>query len=122
MQSPPIPQTEIDRRIAPHLDELLKLWWAEQGAEKVRDLALIAAALPFPTTAPLRVLDLCSGPGDVGRAVRARFPQAQIDCVDRDPFLTAICRAVNLREGVPGRTIVHDLEDQDWQREFPAGY
>ena len=32
MQSPPISQAEIDARISPHIDELLALWWAEQGA------------------------------------------------------------------------------------------
>jgi len=31
MQSPPISQSEIDARIHDHVDELLALWWAEQG-------------------------------------------------------------------------------------------
>jgi hypothetical protein len=34
MQPPPISQAEIDARIANHIDELLALWWAEQGASK----------------------------------------------------------------------------------------
>jgi len=122
MQSPPISQAEIESRIRPHLDELLKLWWAGQGTEKIRDLAVIAASLPFPTDESLRVLDLCSGPGDVGRAVRSRFPGAQIDFVDRDPFLCAICTGVNLREGIGAKTIVRDLQSSDWHDGLSQGF
>ncbi len=102
MQSPPISQAEIDARIHPHIDELLALWWAEQGASKPNDLALIASVIPFPRDQPIRVLDLCCGPGDVGRAIRKVYPNAQIDGIDRDPFFMAICRAVNQREHIPG--------------------
>src|SRR5690349_21318005 len=99
MQSPPINQAGIDKRIAGHIDELLRLWWDEQGgAQKTRDLELIASALPFPRSQAIRVLDLCCGPGDVGRTIRKLYPQAHVDCIDRDPFLTSICRAVNQRE------------------------
>jgi SAM-dependent methyltransferase len=122
VQSPPIDQAEIESRIAPHLDELLKLWWAEQGVEKVRDLDLIASAIPFPRPDRLRVLDLCCGPGDAGRAIHRACPKAEVDCVDRDPFLTAICRGVNRRDGVPGRVIVADLEDPRWTSSVAPGY
>ena len=104
MQPPPISQDEIDARIAGHLDELLALWNAEQGEAKTRDLELIAAVLPLAGDQPLRVLDLCCGPGDVGRAVQRRFPNAHVDGVDRDPFLTSICRGVNGRSGAKGET------------------
>lgn len=114
MQSPPIDQAEIDARIGPHIDELLALWWTEQGASKPNDLALIASAIPFPPAQPIRVLDLCCGPGDVGRAIRARYANATIDGIDRDPFLTAICRAANRRERIPGTIVVRDLLDDDW--------
>ncbi|MBL6936472.1 MAG: class I SAM-dependent methyltransferase [Alphaproteobacteria bacterium] len=114
MRSPPINQDEIDARIAGHLDELLALWWAEQGASKPKDLELIASAIPFARDEAVRVLDLCCGPGDVGRAIRTAFPKADIDGIDRDPFLTAICRAANRRERVPGMTIVRDLQDDGW--------
>lgn len=114
MQPPPIGQAEIEQRIGPHLDELLTLWWAEQGAAKVRDLELMAKVLPFPRDEALRVLDLCSGPGDVGRAVRRKYPNAEIDCVDRDPFLTAICAGVNRRDDIPGKVLIRDLEAKDW--------
>lgn len=80
-------QSQIENKLTNEdLDELLHLWWTEQGAEKRRDLDLMATVMPFPQDATLRVLDLCSGPGDVGRAIRARYPNSQIDCVDRDVF------------------------------------
>lgn len=123
MQSPPISQAEIDQRIAGHLDELLQLWWVEQGgAEKTRDLELIASSLPFPRSQAIRVLDLCCGPGDVGRTIRKVYPQAHVDCIDRDPFLTSICRAVNQRERIPGKIVVRDLKDKGWRDELPGEY
>jgi hypothetical protein len=63
-------QSEIEKKLSnEHLDELLELWQTEQGAAKRRDLELMAAALPFLVDARLRVLDLCCGPGDVGRFI-----------------------------------------------------
>jgi len=122
MQAPPISQAEIDARIDGHIDELLALWWAEQGASKANDLALIAHAIPFPRERAIRVLDLCCGPGDAGRAVRQIFPHAQIDGIDRDPFLTAICRAVNRRERIPGALVVRDLQQDGWRDALPSRY
>ena len=122
MQSPPISQTEIDARIHSHVDELLELWWAEQGASKTKDLQLIASAIPFPRNQAIRALDLCCGPGDVGRAIRQVYPKAQIDCIDRDPFLASICRAVNQRARIPGTLVVRDLNDDEWLDEPPGSY
>ncbi len=122
MRSPPISLAEIDARIHPHIDELLALWWAEQGASKPNDLALIASAIPFPRGQAIRVLDLCCGPGDVGRAIRKVYPNAQIDGIDRDPFFVAICRAVNQRGGIPGKLAVKDLEDDGWLEELVGDY
>jgi len=76
MQSPPIATAEINKRVAGHIDELLKLWWAEQGPGKPNDLELIARAIPFPRDSAIRVLDLCCGPGDVGRAIHRIYPKA----------------------------------------------
>ena len=120
MQSPPITQTEIGARIKDHIDELLALWWVEQGTSKPNDLDLIATAIPFPREQAIRVMDLCCGPGDVGRAIRKIYPKAEIDCIDRDPFLTSICKAVNQRDGIPGKLVVKDLKDDGWLDE-PAG-
>src|SRR5499427_5159074 len=49
MQQPPIDQSEIDARIKDHVEELLHLWWAEQGgATKDRDLQIVSSSIPFP--------------------------------------------------------------------------
>ena len=122
MQSPPISQAEIDARIGSHIDELLELWWAEQGASKPKDLDLIASAIPLPRNQRIRALDLCCGPGDMGRAIRQVYAKAQIDCIDRDPFLTSICRAVNQRDRIPGTLVVRDLNDDGWLDELPGDY
>jgi len=122
MQRPPISQVEIDARIQDHIDELLKLWWAEQGASKPKDLELIASAIPFPPGQAVRALDLCCGPGDAGRAIRHEYPKAEIDCIDRDPFLTSICRAVNQRNRIPGTLVVADLNHAGWLDELPGDY
>src|SRR5262249_35937215 len=122
MQSPPISQAEISARIDGHVDELLELWWAEQGASKTKDLQMIASAIPFPREQAIRALDLCCGPGDVGRAIRRVYPKAQIDCIDRDPFLTSICRAVNQRDRIPGTLVVRDLNDDGWLDQLPGNY
>jgi SAM-dependent methyltransferase len=122
MQPPPIGQAEIDARIHSHIDQLLELWWAEQGASKPRDLELIASAIPFPRGQAIRVLDLCCGPGDVGRAIRRVYPNAQVDGIDRDPFLTSICRAVNERARIPGAIVVRDLTEHGWLNELRGNY
>jgi SAM-dependent methyltransferase len=122
MQTPPISQAEIDARIGGHIDELLELWWAEQGASKPKDLELIALAIPFPRDQAIRALDLCCGPGDVGRAIHRSYQNAQIDCIDRDPFLTSICRSANQRARIPGRLVVSDLTDDRWLDELPVNY
>ncbi len=116
-------QSQIEKKLSSkHLEELLHLWQTEQGAAKRRDLELMAAALPFPADARLRVLDLCCGPGDVGRAIRIRYPHSQIVCVDRDVFLISICIGVNWREGVSAQYFVHDLSTADWRNGLGNDY
>ncbi len=123
MPTPPLNRTQISEKLrSQDLDELLQLWWAEQGAEKRRDLELMAAALPFSPDENLLALDLCCGPGDVGRAIRSRFPNSRIDCVDRDLFLLSICIGVNQRESVPGQASVRDLWNLDWRSGLSRGY
>jgi SAM-dependent methyltransferase len=58
----------------------------------------------------------------VGRAIRQIYPNAQIDCIDRDPFLTSICAAVNQRDRVPGTLVVRDLTDDGWVDKLPGDY
>lgn len=116
-------QTEIEeKRTEDVLDELLRLFWAEQGLEKRRDLGLMSAAIPFSRHTPVLVLDLCCGPGDVGRAIRARYPNSQIDCIDRDLFLISMCIAMNRRERVPGQTLVRDLWHANLHNGLEPGY
>ena len=122
MQSPPISEVEIDARIDSHIDELLELWWAEQGASKPKDLEMMALTIPFPRGQAIRALDLCCGPGDVGRAIRRIYPKAHIDGIDRDPFLTSICRVVNQRDRIPGTLVVRDLKDDGGLDELPGDY
>src|SRR5579875_2759399 len=124
MKQPPIGQPEIDARIADHLEELVSLWRIEQGgATKDRDLQLVTSAVPFPRDRPLRILDLCCGPGDFGRVVRHAYLNADVDFVDRDPLLLSICRGYNARAGIPGSYRQLDLDDASWWRGLPAdGY
>jgi len=123
MSATPLSLDQIQRKLSnDNLDELLQLWWAEQGGAKKRDLELIATALPFSPQQRLRVLDLCCGPGDVGRALWSRFPKSRIDCVDRDVFLISICIGVNRREGISGRSFVRDLRSEVWSRGLSREY
>jgi SAM-dependent methyltransferase len=50
------------------------------------------------------------------------YPKAQIDCIDRDPFLASICRAVNQRDRIPGTLVVRDLKDVGWLDQLPGNY
>jgi SAM-dependent methyltransferase len=123
VQQPPIDQSEIDARIEDHLDDLLRLWWAEQGgATKDRDLQIVSSSIPFPRDRALRTVDLCCGPGDLGRAIRQSYPNAQIDFLDRDPLLLSICRGINSRAGVPGTYRQRDLDDESWCRGLRPGH
>jgi SAM-dependent methyltransferase len=115
MRQPPIEQSEIDARIRDHVAELLRLWQVEQGgAAKDRDLRIVSSAIPFPRDRALRVVDLCCGPGDLGRAIRQTYPNAHVDFVDRDPLLLSICRGFNDQVGMPGTYRRLDLNDQSW--------
>jgi SAM-dependent methyltransferase len=123
MQQPPVDQSEIDARIKDHVEELLRLWWAEQGgAAKGRDLQIVSSSIPFPRDRALRAVDLCCGPGDLGRAIRQNYPNAQIDFVDRDPLLLSICRGFNGQAGMPGTYRQLDLNDESWSQDLRAGH
>ncbi len=47
----------------------------------------LADNIPFDSMADIRVLDLGSGTGNVSLAVRARFPNARITCLDFAPHM-----------------------------------
>jgi SAM-dependent methyltransferase len=123
MQQPSIDQSELDARIKDHVEELLHLWRAEQGgAAKDRDLQIVSSSIPFPRDRALRAVDLCCGPGDLGRAIRQNYPNAQIDFVDRDPLLLSICRGFNGRAGMPGTYRQLDLNDGSWCQDLRPGH
>jgi trans-aconitate methyltransferase len=116
-------QAEIAEKLrGEDLDKWLELWRTEQGPAKRSSLELIAAAIPFPAETNLRVLDICCGPGDAGRVIFSRFPNARIDFVDCDLFFTSLCSAVNQRDRVRGRTVVRDLSEPDWYRDLTKNY
>jgi len=119
----PLTQIEIVEKLRDeNLDKWLELWWKEQGPAKRSSLEMMAAAIPFPADQNLRVLDVCCGPGDAGRAIFSRFPNAHIDFVDRDLFFTSLCSAVNQRDSISGETFVRDLLDPDWHRDLIHSY
>ena len=123
MQQPPIDQSAIDARIRGHEQELLLLWSAEQGGvTKDRDLQIVSSSIPFPRNRALRTIDLCCGPGDLGRAIRQIYPHAQIDFVDRDPLLLSICRGYNRHAGMPGTYRQLDLNDESWIQGLPLDH
>lgn len=123
MQQPAIDQSELDARIKDHVEELLHLWWAEQGgAAKDRDLQIVSSSIPFPRDRALRAVDLCCGPGDLGRAIRQNYPNSQIDFVDRDPLLLSICRGFNGQAGTPGIYRQLDLNDESWFQDLRPGH
>ena len=116
-------QAEVEDKLrGEDLNTWLDLWHAEQGPAKPAALKLIAAAIPFSIEQSLRVLDLGCGPGDAGRMIHSRFPNARIDFVDRNEFFVALCGAVNRRDGIGGRTWVRDLSEPDWRRGLASGY
>jgi SAM-dependent methyltransferase len=123
MQQPAIDQSKLDARIKDHVEELLHLWWAEQGgAAKDRDLQIVSSSIPFPCDRALRAVDLCCGPGDLGRAIRQNYPNSQIDFVDRDPLLLSICRGFNGQAGTPGTYRQLDLNDESWFQDLRPGH
>ena len=116
-------QAEIEDKLrGEDLNTWLDLWRAEQGPAKPGALRLITAAIPFPAGSGLRVLDVCCGTGDAGRAIHSRFQRAEVDFVDRNLFFTSLCSAVNRRDGIGGRTLVRDLSEPDWRNDLASNY
>jgi SAM-dependent methyltransferase len=116
-------QAEIEDKLrGEDLNLWLDLWRAEQGPAKPGALKLIAGAIPFPTDRSLRVLDVGCGPGDAGRVIHSRFPNAQVDFLDRDLFFISLCGAVNRRDGICGQTLVRDLAEAGWRHDCATDY
>jgi SAM-dependent methyltransferase len=64
---------------------------------------------------PLRMLDLCSGPGSISGQILARFPHADVVAVDLDPWLVEMGRQTVGRRH-PGRMtwVEADLRSDGW--------
>ncbi len=121
MANSQLSQNQIEEKVRrENLDEWEQLWRASQGG--TANWKLIASALPFPENSELRVLDLCCGPGDIGRYIRQRFAKARVHCVDRDPFLLSLCAALNRRAGISTRTFVRDMWSADWYEGLSRDY
>jgi len=98
------------------LEEWLRLWCSSQGGTpRNRRFELMSAVLPFDPSQEIRVLDMCCGPGDLGRFIQRSFSRARIDCVDRDRFLLALCVELNRRRGITTRVFERDGWDPDWR-------
>jgi SAM-dependent methyltransferase len=116
-------QAEIEDKLrGEDLDSWVELWRAEQGPAKPGALKLMAAVIPFPVDQSLRVLDVGCGPGDAGRTIHSRFPNARIDSVDRNEFFVSLCGAVNRRDGIAGRTWASDLSEPNWRHDLASDY
>ena len=69
---------ELILRLIPRYDEMLDA---------------LVAAIPFPATFPLRIIDLGCGTGTLALRVKQRFPHAQITCLDLAENMLAHARA-----------------------------
>jgi SAM-dependent methyltransferase len=105
------------------VEDWLRLWEVSQGGATRRlRFERIAAVLPFAPGEAIDVLDLCCGPGDLGRAIHARYPRARLDALDRDPFLLAIGAEVDRRRRIPARVLEADAWAPGWDRELRGDY
>lgn len=71
---------------------------------------------------PLRLLDLCCGPGSIGARALRRFPAATIVAIDLDPWLLELGRQTVGREW-PNRIAWReaDLRDPAWLADLAPG-
>ena len=71
---------------------------------------------------PLRILDLCCGPGSISARTLQRFPQATVLAVDIDPWLVEMGRQTVERDW-PGRIawLEADLRRDDWTADLAPG-
>jgi SAM-dependent methyltransferase len=70
--------------------------------------------------APLRVLDLACGTGDVARRVLREFPQAHVVGLDADPLLLAIASGAHGDAAGRLRWVRADLRDPEWPNALRA--
>lgn len=68
---------------------------------------------------PLKILDLCCGPGSISEAVLGRFSQASIVAIDYDPWLLEMGRQVLGQARI--KWVEADLRRDDWLGEVEPG-
>lgn len=95
---------------------------AAGGPAHMRRIGAMARALLRTGARPKRVLDVCSGAGDLGRTLGLLEAGCTVDFVDRDRFALAVAGRINRRRNVTGRLIERDLWDDDWAAGLPTDY
>jgi tRNA (cmo5U34)-methyltransferase len=60
-----------------------------------RMVEALVAALPFESSAPIRVIDLGCGTGTVAKAVLEAFPNAHVTCLDLTENMIAMSRGAD---------------------------
>lgn len=106
--------------------ELLATWDAQQTAyvefreARTRCVVDLLTVLEQEMGRPLRVLDICCGPGSLANAVLDRLPRATCVGVDRDPVLMRLFRETTAH---PERVEIVDvdLRQPGWAAGLPGG-
>ena len=115
---------QIDAALA-HEDpeEWLDLWHTTQGGENWRRKHQhIADILPFPSDEKIKILDLCAGPGDLGREMLHRYPDARVDAIDRDYFLLSMGESYNRQSKHIIATHIGDCWSDEWHASLTGEY
>lgn len=100
---------------------LVAAWDAQQTgyirhrAARFETIARVVADVTRGTDAP-RVLDLASGPGSLGRAVRAAVPTARLVLADKDPLLLALASDLHADDSAT-QIVSVDLQQPGWHRD-----
>jgi SAM-dependent methyltransferase len=104
--------------------EWSRRWDAQQTYLVVRReerfRVMLAIARQVLGRAPLRVLDLACGTGDLARRVLAEFPEAHVVGLDADPLLLAIANGAHGDAGGRLRWLRADLRDPEWPNALRA--
>ncbi len=100
-------------------------WVADATArddEREAQLALLAALIPRPRDAAIRVLDLGAGYGIVSEAVLRVFPAAQITLMDYSAAMLDHARARLAAHAGQLRWALGDLSASGWERELQGPF
>jgi tRNA (cmo5U34)-methyltransferase len=105
--------------------EYAERWVADATArdpEREAQLALLAALIPRPRDAAIRVLDMGAGYGVVSAAVLAVFPAAQITLMDYSAAMLDHARARLATHAGQLRWALGDLSAPGWERELEGPF